>query len=232
MFTLVRIHVPSTVRDESGRHVTHPDPNHIWDYIAKNHEKMRSEEVRLIFMTRRHLQDDTSLIIDAKDQDSLADFLTKHISHLKYVRGIRVINMAKMKFFKVSLEHPADFFRFTVTIDALPDSVEKVYQSIASLKPGRDIVVNYIAQTFQSYDASVMVSVLARSKNHLDVFVDDVIRNIQGVADAEITQISKTMRLIPPGEWGEFLESHSLAADGEQIKDIDPSRDDSLIAGC
>ncbi len=232
MFTLVRIHVPSTVRDSTGRHVTHPDPNHIWDFITKNHEKMRNEDVRLIYMTRRHLQDDTSLIVEVKDPDSLADFLTKHVAHLKYVRGIRVINMAKMRFFRVPLDQPRDFFRFTVTIDATPESVEKVYGTIAGLRPGRDIVVNYIAQTFQSYDASVMVSVLARSRDHMEVFVEDCVRTVPGVVDAEITQISKTMRLIPPGEWEEFLVTHSLAADGEQIKDIDPNRDDSLIAGC
>lgn len=232
MFTLVRIHVPSTVTDSTGRHVTHPDPNHIWEFISRNHEKMRTEDVRLLYMTRRHLQDDTSLIIEAKDTDALSDFINKHLAHLKYVRGIRVINMSKMRFFKVPLEHPSGFFRFTITIDALPSHLEKVYDTIAALKPGRDIVVNYIAQTFQSFDASIMVSVLARSKNHMDVFVDDCIRPLPGVVDAEITHISKTMRLVSPSEWEQFLGAHFITAEGEQIKDIDPYRDDSLIAGC
>ena len=232
MFTLVRIHVPSTVTDSTGRHVTHPNPNHIWDFIAKNHEKMRTEDVRLLYMTRRHLQDDTSLIVDAKDADALSDFINKHLAHLKYVRGVRVINMAKMRFFRVPLEHPGEFFRFTITIDALPGHLQKIYDTIAALKPGRDIVVNYIAQTFQSFDASIMVSVLARSKNHMDVFVDECVRTLPGVVDAEITHISKTMRLVSPSEWEEFLGAHFLTAEGEQIKDIDPYRDDSLIAGC
>lgn len=224
--------MPSTVTDSTGRHVTHPDPNHIWDFIAKNHEKMRNEDVRLLYMTRRHLQDDTSLIVDAKDADALSEFINKQLAHLKYVRGVRVINMAKMRFFRVPLEHPGEFFRFTITIDALPNHLQKVYDAIAAFKPGRDIIVNYIAQTFQSFDASIMVSILARSKNHMDVFVDECVRTLPGVVDAEITHISKTMRLVSPEEWEEFLGAHFLTAEGEQIKDIDPYRDDSLIAGC
>jgi len=66
----------------------------------------------------------------------------------------------------------------------------------------------------------------------MDVFVDECVRTLPGVVDAEITQISKTMRLVSPSEWEEFLGAHFLTAEGEQIKDIDPYRDDSLIAGC
>ncbi len=199
--------------------------------MIKNHKSWRSDQLKLLYMTRRHLQDDTSLIIEVKDPDVLSDFLMKHFATLKYVRGIWVMNLAKMRFFKVPMEHPG-FFRFTVTIEAMPSHIEHIYESISALKPGRDVMINYIAHTFQPGGASLMVSVLSRSRNHMDTFVEDCIKTIDGVVDTETTPISKTTRLVPPEEWDEAVAPYSFAPGGQSIKDIDPLKDDSLIAGC
>lgn len=231
MFTLVRIHVPSTVRDPDGRVVTHVNPDHVWDCVAKHHQSWRASDVRILYMTRRHLQEDTSLIVDTKDIDSLADFLIKHIATLKYVRGIWVINMAKMRFFKIHMERPGEFSRFTVTINALPQKLDHVYNAISSLEPGRDIMINYITHTFESFRESIMVSVLARSLNHMDAFVRDCVKPIEGVVHTEITSISKTIRLVTPEEWQESVGPYLVDAGGEHIKDIEAD-DDSLMTGC
>ena len=76
-----------------------------------------------------------------------------------------------------------------------------------------------------------MVSVLARSHNHMEAFVNDYIRSLEGVEKAEVTRISKTMRLVSPEEWRRSISRYFVASDGESIRDID-AEDDSLIAGC
>lgn len=183
-------------------------------------------------MTERHTQEDTSLILDVKDPDALTDFLIKHVATLKHVRGIWVINMAKMKFFRIPLDRPRDFSRYTVTIDATPKKLDSIYEEISGFKPGRDVMINYIAHTFQSFNASIMVSVLARSRNHMESFVEELIDPLDGVLGTEITYISKTKRLVTPEEWQESLGPYFVEPGGKQIKDIDPRYDDSLIAGC
>lgn len=230
LFALARIHVPLHVHDPKNK-VTRQIIDHVWDYVVENHKNWHTEDVRPLYMTHRHLQEDTSLIVDAKNADVLADFLMKHIATIEGVRGIWVINMAKMRFFKTPQEHHRDLSRFTVTIDAMPKHMDRIYESISALKPGRDVIINYIAHTFQSSTASIMVSVLARSRNHMDTFVNDCIRPLEGVVDAEITYISKTMRLASPKEWKEYLGPCFVAPGGDPIKDIDVD-DDSLIAGC
>jgi DNA-binding Lrp family transcriptional regulator len=223
--------VPSTVHDAEARVITHVNPDHVWDYVAKHHQSWRSDDVKILYMTRRHLQEDTSLIIDAKDVDVLSDFLTKHIATLKYVRGIWVVNMAKMRFFRIPMERPREFSRFTITISALPQKLEHVYKAVGALEPGRDIMINYIAQTYQSFKESIMVSVLARSMNHMDAFVRDCIKPIDGVLDTEISGISRTMRLVTTEEWEESVGPYFVDAGGEHIKDIEAD-DDSLMTGC
>lgn len=230
LIALVRIHVPLTVCDRATgviRQVT----DHVWDHVARNHKDWHSKEVKPLYMTRRYLEDDTSLIIEVDSPDALASFLTKNIATIDEVRGIWVINMAKMRFFKTPMEHHPDLSRFTITIDAIPRHMDDIYESISALRPGRDIIINYVAHTFQSPTASIMVSVLARSINHMNAFVDGYIRPLAGVVGADITYISKTMRLASPKEWKESLGPYFVTPAGDSIKDIDVD-DDTLIAGC
>ncbi len=230
VLVLVRVTVPSNSYDPKTK-VARQVTSKVWDHIIENHNKWRSEDVTLLYMTHRHLQEDTSLIVDAKDSDALADFLSKHVATINDVRGIWVINMANMRFFRLPLDHPRDFPRFTVTIDAMPKYLDKIYESISSLKPGRDIMVNYITSTFQSFNASLMISVLARSRNHMDAFVDRYIRSLEGFVDADVTYISKTIRLVSPEEWQKHIGPYLVAPGSECITDIEVD-DDGLIAGC
>lgn len=230
MIALVRVHVPLIVHD-SKTGITRQVIDHVWDYVAENHKKWHSKQVTPLYMTRRYLQEDTSLIVDAENPDALADFLTDNIATIENVRGIWVINMAKMRFFKTPQEHYRDLSRFTVTIDVMPSRMNRVFESISSLRPGRDVIVNYVAHTFQSPTASIMASVLARSINHMNAFVNEYIKPLEGVADTDVTYISKTLRLASPKEWKESAGPFFVAPNGEPIKDIDVD-DDSLIAGC
>jgi hypothetical protein len=232
MFTLVRINVPSTVSDPDGRVVIHVNPDHIWDYVQKNHGSWRTKDVKLLYMTRRHLQEDTSLIVHVSDPDALTDFLLKHIATASYVRGIWVINMAKMRFFKLPPDRPRDFSRFTVTVDAKLDHLEDIYNEISSYEPGRDIMVNYIAHTFQSFHGSIMASVLARGREHMDAFVEDCVMSIEGVLNAEQTYISKSLRLVSPEDWWESVGPYTFAPGGKRLKDLEPAHDDTLMASC
>lgn len=212
--------------------MTHVLPDSVWDYVIKNHNHWRTEDVRPLYMTERHMQEDTSLILDVKNPDALNDFLMEHIAKLRYVRGIWVLNMAKIRFFRIPLDRPRDFSRFTVTIDAVPGHLDQIYDAISGFKPGRDVMINYIANTFESFNAAVMVSVLARSRNHMEAFVEDCIKPLEGVHGTEVTYITKTKRLVTPEEWEESVGPYFIEPGGKPIKDIDPKHDDSLIAGC
>jgi len=230
MFALVRIHVPlSVINQKTGTEVRVTD--HVWDSIVRNHRSWTTGDVRPLYLTHRYMQEDTSMIVDAKDPDALTDFLMRHIAPIDNVRGIWVINLSRMKFLDFPAEMAHGFSRFTVTIDAKPKYLDRIFESILLLRPGRDIAVNYIAYTFASYHASTMLSVLARSHNHLSAFVDAHINPLDGVVNTETTLISKTMRLVSPEDWRRYVDSHLAVPGAEPIPDIDVE-DESLITGC
>jgi len=92
-------------------------------------------------------------------------------------------------------------------------------------------VVNYIALTFQSFNAPLMTCVLGRSRNHVEHFVDRYIRPLEGVLDAETTYISKWTRLVSPEDWRDHVGRYLSPSGKEPIEDIE-AEDDSLMSGC
>jgi hypothetical protein len=230
LFILVRVQVPVRVYDADKRIETHV-VDRFWDYVAENHASWREKGVRPLYMTHRDLREDTSLIIDAESPDTLADFLMTHIAPFNGVRGIWTVNMARMKFFSVGLTRPRDFSRFTVTIDAIPKYQEKIGETISRFKPGRDVVISYIAHTFQSFNAGIMVSALAKSHNHMDAFVQKHIAHMEGVVNTDITRISRTMRLVSDKEWLASIGPNMVAPGSEPLEEVE-IEDDSLISGC
>ena len=230
MFTLVRIQALSTARDPDSGAERSVDPDHIWNHVMKNHADWHTRDVKLIYMTRRHEFEDTSLIIDAKDSDLLADFLLRHICTLSDVRGVQAILLTKMRFFPVPADRPAEFSRFTITIDAIPEEMEHIYESISAFTPGEDVTINYVGHSFQSIGGSIMVSVLARSREHLDSFINDNIRPLKGFVDAEVASISKTTRLVSAEEWQRSIGPYFVAPGGKRIINI-AGFDDSIVTG-
>lgn len=231
MLSLVRIHVPSRMQDKHHDGHVRISPDHIWDYVLKNNDGWAGEDARILYMTQRYMQEDTSLIIESKDPDSLADFLLRHFASLKHVRGIWVLTLSKMRFFEVPKSHIHDMPRFTVTIDAMPEHMEQIFENISALESSKDMMINYIVHTFQSFNASIMVSVLARSKNHIEAFIDQYLKPMEGVISTEITYIHRTIRMVSTEEWQKSFGHYYISHGGEHIRDIEVE-DYSLLSGC
>ena len=230
MFALVRMYVPLVVRDPNSG-ISRQVLDEVWDRVVKDHAKWRSRHVKPLFLTHRDMQEDTSLIVKADDPDSLADFIATHLASIPNLRGMWILNMANMRVFRLPKDRSRDLRRFTVTIDAPPKHVHNICESISSLRPSDEIITTYIAQTFQSFNASIMVSVLAKSRNHMEVFVREYISHLQGVEGTEITYISKTLRLVSPEQWLKEVGPYLISPGRMRVKKLDAD-DDSLFAAC
>lgn len=224
------MHVPIVVHDiKKGctRHVI----NDVWNYVVENHSKWRTKQIMPLFITHRDMQEDTSLIVRADNPDAIANFIETHITQIPNLRSIWVLNMAKIKIFRLPDDRPRDLIRFTITIDALPKFMGSIYDHVSALRPSDEIIVTYVTETYQSFRASIMVSVLARSRNHIEAFVKDHIRSLPGVEDADITYISKTLRLVSQQEWLEEVEPFLVVPGSEPMKSLEVD-DDSLFSAC
>ncbi len=168
----------------------------VWQYIRSNYRKWKSSEnIMLLYLTKRFVPGETSLIVNAKDADTFLNFLGQHILPLECVSGAHIFNLMKPLFFRIPTGTCLDLKRFTLTINVLPSHYKEVYHAICRIKPTKYFVVGYIAYAFQEHGNDIVVSVLAKGLSAAKKGCQEHIEALEGVLNTEIVRITRTKRL-------------------------------------
>jgi hypothetical protein len=177
----------------------------VWQYIKSNYRQWKGEEnITLMYLTKRFVPGETSLIVNTKDADTFLDFLSQHVLPLECIEGAYIFNLMKPTFFPIPTGTCLDLKRFTVTINAIPSQYNEIYDIIRGIKPTKFFVVGYIAYTFQEHGSDIMVSVLAKGLPAAKKGVLEHIEQIDGVLDTNIVWITKTKKLYSGSEAEKF----------------------------
>jgi hypothetical protein len=177
----------------------------VWQYIKDNYRKWRDiDDIMLLYLTKRFVAGETSLIVDSKDADVFHNFLKTHILPLECVSGVHMFNLMKPRFFEIPRGTCLDLNRFTVTISAAPGSYANVYESVSGIKPTKSLVVSYIAYTFSDHGSDIVVSVLAKGLSSAKKGVLEHIDALNGVHDTDIVRITRTKKLYREEKAKEF----------------------------
>jgi hypothetical protein len=177
------------------------------------------------------MQEDISLFIDAKDSDKLADFLVKKIGPREEIKGLWVFNLLKPKFFQYPSGIPHNLARFTVTINAEPQKLEDIYDTLSHYLPTKQVIPAYLAYTFHGFKSDIILSILSDGQTTVNTFVDRYVKSLDGVIKTKIVRISKTQRVVSTKEWITRAGSHFIPLKGKTIEDFVALEDD-WIAGC
>jgi hypothetical protein len=170
----------------------------VWQHVKSNHKDWRkNRNLTLLYMTKRFVPGETSLIADTEDAKVFLDFLESNILHLDTVSGAHIFNLMKSTFFPIPSGTCMDLKRFTVNINAEPSQYMEIYNAISKLKPEKNFVIGYIAYTFQEPGKDIVVSILAKNSSEAKAGVKKHIESLEGVLDTRITRITKTKRLYP-----------------------------------
>lgn len=182
--------------------------NHVWDYVLQNDSIRKNKDVKLLYMTQRLQEEDISLILDIKDMNAFAIFITKHITPLKYVKGIWLFNLICPRFFQTPIDTPLDFKRYTLTIAAKPQEYANIYDKISNFQPSKDAILTYLAYTFQAIEQDILLSIIARDLSAVEKFSNSYVKPIKGIRNFKITCIFRTKRLVSHDEWEEYIKSY------------------------
>jgi hypothetical protein len=171
------------------------------------------------------MDDEVSLILDLKDENSFGEFVSKHISPLEQVEGVWLINLVKPRFLHVPRGTPMDYKRFVLTISAEPSAYEYIYKKIIGLRNEKHAIVTYVTYIFQPLGKDLQVSVISKDKDTINEFVEKDVMNINGVKDVDISPVSKTKKLVPNKEWLEhinpYINNVSVLEIEKETRDID-----------
>jgi hypothetical protein len=177
------------------------DTNHdeVWQQVKNNHKGWRgNEDVTLMYLTKRFIPGETSLIADVADANSFLGFLEDNILTLDSVSGAYIFNLMKSTFFPIPKGTCLDLKRFTVTINAEPKNCKDIYDTISKIPPKKYFLIGYLAYTFQEHGSDIMVSILAKGTSDAKSGVKEHIETIKGVKNTEIIRITRTKRLYSP----------------------------------
>ena len=222
--------------ERSGKNIKDIE-NEIWDFMLENCPTWKETDVKLLYMTQRSHDNEIGLILDIKNTDALGDFITKHISSLENIKGVRIFNLIRPRFFPLSKDIKMNYKRFAIAIKSDPKEYAGIYHSIMDLEPEKNAIVTYIAYTFEAISQDIMVSVIARDFNAVNNYVKNRIETIKGVRDTSIEQITKTKRLISHEKWEKYIEPYKApichaVRDFEKTLDFLPWEFTDKFVGC
>ncbi len=177
---------------------TDSEHDEVWQHVMNNYKDWRkNDKLTLLYLTKRFVPGETSLIVDCEDANDFMGFLENNILNLESISGAYLFNLMKSKFFPIPTGTCMDLKRFTVTINAEPKNYERIYHAISKIDPDNNFVVGYIAYTYQEPGSDIVVSILAKNSAEAKAGVKRNIESLEGILDTKITRITKTKRLYP-----------------------------------
>jgi hypothetical protein len=167
----------------------------LWNYIVDNVKRWKTRSITPLYITERALPDEgVSLILDAKDPSSLANFLLKNFAKLDNVINITTVSLMKPRFFPVPEDTPK-LQRYTISVTCQSKDCATIYENLSNLVPTSENVITYTALTFLEEGKYIIISVLSRDQATLDSFISKDLRSIKGIEEAEVIPLLKTQKL-------------------------------------
>ncbi|UCE37313.1 MAG: hypothetical protein JSW00_17855 [Thermoplasmata archaeon] len=179
----------------------------VWQYICSNYRDwMNDKNITLLYLSKRFILGENSLIADVTDADYFLAFLKKHLFPLECVNSVHIFNLMKPTFFPVPQGMCLDLKRFTVTINARPANYKDIYDAICKIKPTNNFVVHYVAYIFSDHGSDIVTSVLANGLSSAKKGVQEHIDILDGVYETDIVWITKTKELLSTMETKKLKE--------------------------
>jgi DNA-binding Lrp family transcriptional regulator len=232
MLAIVRVRIRLKEKTERGLVALQTgNINKVWRRIVRNRKKWQENDARIVFLTHRSLQEDISLIFDAKNLDAIGDYVYEHVAPMKEVANIKIIPLINPRFFKPPKDTPRGMKRFTISIDVDPHRLDQVYNYLSNFKPTKGIVPVYLASTLTGFGRDLIFSVLCRGETTAKNFVRDYINSYKGITDSKTTHISQTKRLVTSDEWKKVIKRMTVKTGDFEIEDYEDF-DEDWISSC
>jgi hypothetical protein len=198
----------------------------VWRRIVRNHKKWNGKNARIVYLTHRSLQEDVSIILEAKNMDSVAEFVTKHITPMKEVAAVRIIGLMKPRFFKMPKKRIQEPKRYTVSVTVDPNEFDSVYDYLSDFKPSNSVAPVYLACTFSGFGRDMLFSFLCPGETTAKKFVSTYIAKYKGIMDTSTTLMSQSRRLTSRDGWRKLIKPYRYDKGEFEIDDIEVFEED------
>lgn len=176
------------------------DVDRLWNSVIAQLESYESKDIDPLYASQS-AQDFVTLSLDAKDTDSIMEFLTGQICRIDDLADSHTIPLIKPAFLPLLRDTPRTMGRYTVEVKTHPENYHELCEFLLENRYGRDLVLAYIAYLFGEYD--LILSLLATEPKHVEEFAGSLKRT-KNVLEARITPIKRTLLLAKRADWDGF----------------------------
>ncbi len=202
MLAIVRVKVK--LKETTSRGVVSlqtANMDRLWRRIVREHKKWNGKKTRVAYLTHRSLQEDVSVILEAKDMDTVADFVFEYLTPMKEAGGVRIIALNLPRFFRVPKGMTSQMKRYTTSINVDPTELKNIYEYLSGFIPTKAIAPVYLACPFNGFGRDLMFSFLCPGETTAKKFVSTYIKPCKGILDTRTTLISQSKRLMDKEDW-------------------------------
>lgn len=232
MLAIVRIKI--RLKETSSRGVVSlqtANMDRVWRRIVRSHRKWNDTRAEIVYLTHRSLQEDISIILDAKSMDTVADFVSEHLATMEEVAAIRIMGLMRPRFFPIPEKSSPELKRFTISISVEPNELENVYDYLSNFQASKAIVPVYLACTFNGFGRDMLFSVLFPGETTAKKFVNTYVDTFKGIKDTNTTYLSHSKRLASKEDWRKLIKRYKYDKGDFEIDEMDTFEED-WIGGC
>jgi hypothetical protein len=175
-----------------------------YERLLENLEK--TESVMPLFIGQIFETADLEIMIQAKDVESLNDFILQRIRSIKEIREIMVYPITSFKgLAQFSLadfqssysaqDTAVEFPLFTVKLDIEPTKDIEVYQELSKLTMSDTVLPAFLGYTFQQADFDIGFYFFAMDVQSAWDFIM-ILREIDGIWDTDIRVVTRIKSLV------------------------------------
>lgn len=171
----------------------------IWDFVR---QKMHSRETRTVQPILASVQKEArfvTLYIMTDDIEALGDFVSKDLGEcgdLLYTMTVPLLRMVHLPVRKTLSETSK---RYSIMIRCRASHLLSVFKEVINVQPDIGLNATFSALILGKYD--VLLSVVAESRERLDVFVENKLKRIEGVREVEVFPIDRSWIVMDDDDW-------------------------------
>jgi len=171
------------------------DLSKVWNYVENEIVNFKSKEITPLYATWSEGMMNVGLIFDVKEPGSLSKFITQEIIKCDEIHHTKTICLMKPIFFPIPKKKPEMIQRYLIRIYAHPKYYKKVYEYLSNYNYPFNIFPIYISYSLGAED--IIMNVAADSKETVNKFIKEHIRNLDGVDQSSYYPVYKSKRFAP-----------------------------------
>ena len=128
------------------------DLSNVWNFVEHEIKDIHSETITPLYATQSEGMMNVGVILDVKDLDAVAHFLTEDLTKCNEIHHTKTISLLKPVFFPIPREKPPEIHRYVIRIYTHPKNYKKVYDYLVDYNYPFNLFPIYISYSLGDED--------------------------------------------------------------------------------